>query len=204
MLTFGRVTLRGLRRDDLPRLWAFNNDVDVELAGGGAPPIPQSLDRLVADFDQDASRGGRDGARFAIEADGRFIGQCAIFNYNDYALTAEIGITIGDEDYLGKGYGREALHALLHYGFVLRNIRKLFLTVNATNERAIRAYQSCGFVLEGRWRGQTWNDGRYVDLLCMGVFAPEWNAARDAYFAKLQATQQGVPPAPDAPNTANA
>lgn len=186
MLTFGRVTLRGLRRDDLPRLWEFNNDVDIELAGGGAPPIPQSLDRLVADYDQDASRGGRDGARFAIEADNRFIGQCALFNFSDYTLTAELGITIGDHAYLGKGYGREALHALLHYAFVLRNLRKVFLTVNGNNDRAIHAYQACGFVIEGRWRDQVWSDGRYVDLVCMGVFAAEWAAARDRHLGRKQ------------------
>jgi hypothetical protein len=32
------VTLRALRRDDLPRLLTFNNDLAVELAGGGDPP----------------------------------------------------------------------------------------------------------------------------------------------------------------------
>ena len=44
-----RVTLRGITRDDLERLWQFNNDVEVELAGGGDPPYPQSLARLQAE-----------------------------------------------------------------------------------------------------------------------------------------------------------
>ena len=66
MLTGDKVVLRGLRRDDLPRLWTFNNDPDVELAGGGDPPMPQSLERLQADFDREAAKGGRDGATFGI------------------------------------------------------------------------------------------------------------------------------------------
>ena len=33
-----RVRLRAIERDDLPRLWAFNNDAEVELAGCGDPP----------------------------------------------------------------------------------------------------------------------------------------------------------------------
>jgi hypothetical protein len=43
-----RVTLRSIEREDLPVLCAFNNDLEVELAGGGDPPIPQSLARLQA------------------------------------------------------------------------------------------------------------------------------------------------------------
>ncbi len=50
MLIGQRVTLRGITRDDLERQWQFNNDVEVELAGGGDPPYPQSLERLQAEF----------------------------------------------------------------------------------------------------------------------------------------------------------
>ncbi|MDF3041241.1 MAG: hypothetical protein K0Q71_3947, partial [Thermomicrobiales bacterium] len=35
MLQGERVLLRALTRDDLVRLSEFNNDLDVELAGGG-------------------------------------------------------------------------------------------------------------------------------------------------------------------------
>ena len=87
MLNDERVTLRAMTREDLPRLCAFNNDVAVELASGGDPPIPQSLARLEAEFDQEASKGGRNGMAFAIEADGLFIGQCALFNVNPTAQT---------------------------------------------------------------------------------------------------------------------
>lgn len=73
---------------------AFNNDIVVELASGGDPPIPQSL-AAEAEFDQEAAgKGGRNGMAFAIEADGLFIGQCALFNVNPTAQTCELGITV--------------------------------------------------------------------------------------------------------------
>src|SRR5437764_1196506 len=81
MLRGDRITLRGMRRDDLPILWEFNNDLEMELAGGGDPPFPQSLERMQAEFDQNAAKGGRDGAYFAIELDGRLIGQCGLFGF---------------------------------------------------------------------------------------------------------------------------
>jgi RimJ/RimL family protein N-acetyltransferase len=174
MLKGERVTLRSLNRDDLPRLCEFNNDVEVELAGGGDPPIPQSLARLEADYDQKISSGGRDGAGFAVEADGKFIGQCALFDFHETNHTCQLGITIGDKAYWGKGYGREAVSLLLDYAFRLRNMRKVWLTVNGTNERAIRAYRACGFVEEGRQRAQVWSNGEYIDLVYMGVLREEW------------------------------
>lgn len=176
MFTDGRVTLRAMTREDLPRLCAFNNDVAVELAGGGDPPIPQTLARLEAEFDQAVGSGGRDGMAFAIEADGQFIGQCALFNVNNTAHTCELGITIGDKDYWGKGYGSAAIQLLLRYAFRYQNFHKVWLSVHGANERAIRAYRACGFVEEGRQRAHVWSDGRYDDLVLMGVLAAEWLA----------------------------
>jgi RimJ/RimL family protein N-acetyltransferase len=174
MLVGERVTLRGIRREDLPRLWEFNNDVAVELAGGGDPPIPQSLERLQAEFDQNAAKGGRDGAQFAIDVDGKFIGQCALFNFDSTAMTCELGITIGDKACWGQGYGRESIRLLLDYAFRLRNFHKVWLRVHGDNERAIRAYRGSGFVEEGRLRAHVFSNGRYVDAVYMGVLRDDW------------------------------
>jgi RimJ/RimL family protein N-acetyltransferase len=174
MLQGKLVLLRGMRRDDLPRLCAFNNDVEVELASGGDPPIPQSLERLQAEFDQEAAKGGRDGSAFAIEADGKFIGQCALFNHNIHAQSCELGITVGDKEYWGKGYGRESINLLVAYGFHHRNLHKIWLGVHGSNTRARRAYAACGFQEEGRLRAHVWSNGAYDDLILMGLLRTEW------------------------------
>jgi RimJ/RimL family protein N-acetyltransferase len=176
MLTGQKVTLRALRREDLERLCQFNNDVEVELSGGGDPPIPQSLARLQAEFDSNVGKGGRDGTTWAIEADGLCIGQCALFGFDDVARHCGLGITIGDKTYWGKGYGRDAVRLMLDYAFRLRNLNRVWLSVLGNNERAIRAYTACGFVVEGRQRQQTWSNGVYVDLVLMGVLREEWLA----------------------------
>jgi len=174
------VTLRAVTREDLPRLAQFNNDIEVELAGGGAPPMPQSLERLRSTFEHDLSRGGRDGAWFAIDAAGTFIGQCGLRNFNETDRTCELGIAIGDREYWGRGYGRDAVLLLLNYAFRVRNLRKVSLRTNGNNERAIRAYRACGFIEEGRLRRHVWSDGAYIDLVHMGVLRDEWDAGRRA------------------------
>jgi RimJ/RimL family protein N-acetyltransferase len=175
MLQGERVRLRGITREDLPRLWAFNNDLAVELAGGGDPPLPQSLARLQAEFDQQAAKGGRDEPCFAIEVEGKCIGACCLFNPNATNQTCEVGIAIGDKDYWGRGFGREALRLLVTHAFRYLNYRKVWLRVHAANTRAIRAYRACGFVEEGRQRAQVWSNGAYDDLLLMGLLRQEWS-----------------------------
>jgi len=177
MLKGSRITLRAIERDDLPRLLSFNNDVAVELAGGGDPPWPQSFARLAADYERDSAAGGRDGGRdgvnFAIEADGAVIGICGLFHVDPVGRTAELGITIGDKTYWGQGFGREAVGLLVDYAFRLLNLQRVYLRVHGRNERAIRAYRASGFIEEGRLRRHVWSDGAYDDLVYMGVLRDE-------------------------------
>ncbi|HZQ37339.1 MAG TPA: GNAT family protein [Dehalococcoidia bacterium] len=174
MLHGEKVRLRSLERDELSTVWAWNNDLETEVAGGGDPPMPQSLARLQAEFDKQASAGGRDDAEFGIEAEGKLIGHCGLFNWSAVDRTCELGITIGDKAYWSRGYGRDAVRTLVDYAFRYRNQRKVFLRVWGHNERGIRCYLAVGFVEEGRLREHVWSAGRYVDLVYMGVLRRDW------------------------------
>ena len=136
--------------------------------------MPQSLERMTAEFDAQAQSGGRDGPSFAIEIDGVLIGQCALFNFEKVARTAEIGITIGDKAYWGQGLGKESIELLIDYGFRQLNLHKIHLKVHAANQRAIRAYKACGFMDEGCLRAHVWSNGNYDDLCLMGILRSEW------------------------------
>lgn len=174
MLKGEKVVLRAFKREDVQRQWAFNNDVEFELLGGGDPWEPQTLERLEAEFEQDVQKGGRNGTHFAIETDGKYIGSCALFHFDTIAGACELGIGIGDREYWGKGYGRDAVRVLLDYAFRLRNLHKVWLRVNGDNERAIRSYRATGFREEGRLRQHVWSNGKYIDFVYMGILRDEW------------------------------
>ena len=84
---------------------------------------------------------------------------------------------MGDKDYWGRGYGREATRLAVDYAFTMRNVRKVYLDVLANNPRAIAAYTKVGFVEEGRRRAHVWSGGAYVDLVLMGIFRPDERVA---------------------------
>ena len=92
-----------------------------------------------------------------------------LFNVDHVARRAMLGITIGDKACWGQGYGREAVHLLVDYGFRHHNLHRIWLEVHGRNRRAIGAYCACGFVEEGRLRQHVWSDGAYDDLVMMGI-----------------------------------
>lgn len=90
---------------------------------------------------------------------------------------AELGILIGKKDLWGQGLGKEALRLMLAYAFTELNLHRVTLRVFSTNERAIRAYRSVGFVEEGRMREEIYRAGRWIDAVIMGILQREYMAA---------------------------
>jgi RimJ/RimL family protein N-acetyltransferase len=88
------------------------------------------------------------------------------------------GLAIGIEDasQLGKGLGSEAIALALGYAFNVLNLHRVSVRVVDYNLRAIRAYQKCGFVIEGREREAALVDGTWYDDVMMGILDREYLA----------------------------
>ena len=175
MLKGEKVLLRAIERDDLKRLHELARNVDLVLLGDGHWQ-PEPLAAFEKNFDKSLEGEERDW--FVIEADGRVIGRIGLVQSNRRNGSAEFGIEIYDPDYVGKGYGRDAIAVLLDWAFRIENFRRIWLKTSAANERAIRCYRAVGFVEEGRLRQQLYYDGRYVDSVLMGLLRSEWEERR--------------------------
>jgi RimJ/RimL family protein N-acetyltransferase len=108
----------------------------------------------------------------------RLIGSCAFSQVDGENGSAMYHITIGEKDMWGRGLGTEATQLMLDHAFGTLGLHRIALTVFEFNERAIRAYVRCGFVVEGRARESIWRDGRWWDELAMSVLSSEWRARR--------------------------
>ena len=177
MLRGKKVTLRPVEREDVKRLHELSRNVELVLFGDSVwNPVP--LASWEKEYDKHLE--DQDKSDFVIEADGKVIGEIDLHKWkNRRAGSVELGIGIYDPEYVGKGYGRDAINLLLDWSFRIQNYRRVFLHTSATNERAIRAYRACGFVEEGRLREDDYVDGRYVDTLVMSILRPEWEARQD-------------------------
>jgi RimJ/RimL family protein N-acetyltransferase len=85
-----------------------------------------------------------------------------------------MGISLGDREYWGKGYGSDAMRLLLRYAFHELNLHRVSLNVFEYNPRAIRSYEKVGFVHEGRMRKFLNREGKRWDILYMGITRQEW------------------------------
>lgn len=73
---------------------------------------------------------------------GAFIGNIEFMDVTDGA--AELGITI-TASMQEKGYGTEAIHAILAYGWDQLGLSRIYLKAFPFNARAIHVYEKCGF-----------------------------------------------------------
>lgn len=172
-----KLLLRPFRIEDLERLHAYVNDMEVALPAAMSPkPLAATLvqpgrEAAVAGYAADA-------IVFAIEAANRFIGTCAIQQFDPVAHSCEIRIVIGDRAFWNRGFGREALGMLIDYAFRQFNVNRIWLSVLSNNLRAFHCFAACQFVEEGRLRQHIWNDGAYIDLVYMGLLHSDWHASQ--------------------------
>jgi RimJ/RimL family protein N-acetyltransferase len=110
----------------------------------------------------------------------RLIGTCAFSQLDADNGSALYHITIGEQDAWGRGFGTEATQLMLDHAFGTLGLHRIALYVFEFNERAIRAYRRCGFVIEGRSRESIWRDGRWWDELAMSVLEADWRERRAA------------------------
>ena len=81
-----------------------------------------------------------------IRENDRGIGSFYLRDINREKRTAELGIFIGEQDVLGKGYGTEAVRLGVLYGFQSLELERIILRVFQDNEKAIHNYEKNGFV----------------------------------------------------------
>lgn len=177
MLKGSKVLLRPMKPEDIVRQHEFNQEIDLYALDSDTPHV-SPLEQAQS-FYESRTKPDENMASFAMESDGKYIGFCALYGLRNRHGNFELGITIGDQEYWGRGYGREAVKLLLDYGFHYLGGRRIVLTTNEKNERAIRCYLACGFVEEGRPRKAVWIEGEFVDLVNMSILRDEWVALRD-------------------------
>ncbi|MFZ5352019.1 MAG: GNAT family N-acetyltransferase [Bacillota bacterium] len=108
------------------------------------------------------------------------IGITTLLNIDFFNRNAEFIIDIGEKEYWGGGYGKEALTLMLDLAFKELNLHRVFLRVFSFNERAIRLYEKIGFQHEGRMKEAIFRDGSWYDIVIMGILQ------RDYYYKVVQ------------------
>ena len=177
MIQGRRVALRPVDDADVPLIhrWVNHTEVwhymDYERAWS------------MADVRDDLDRSRRDGEPFTIVVDGRPIGRIGLNQFRPRDRLCALYMFIGEPEFWGQGYARDAVFTLLEYAFDRFDLHQVELWTLADNNRAVGAYERCGFVQEGRLRERSWKEGHWVDHVVMSVNREEFARARSAWQA---------------------
>ncbi len=167
MITGSQIALVPLTLADLPILWRWINHRDQVLLN--APYKPVSEQQHHAWFEAIQQR--QDVVIFGIRLlkTGKLIGSCQLHNINSIHRIAELQIRLGEVSERNHGHGSQAVRLLLDFGFTDLNLHRVYLHVFSTNASAIRMYEKVGFVQEGILRKAAHINGKYVDVVLMGI-----------------------------------
>ncbi|OGO78666.1 MAG: GNAT family N-acetyltransferase [Clostridiales bacterium GWB2_37_7] len=170
------VNLRAFRDEDIKPSVDFMNDMEIILNLDDDAPMPQSYETQKEWFEE--MRKNKKSYKdffWAIETkDAKFIGGCGVNRMDGKNRLAQVGIFIGNQDYLGKGYGTDAMKVLLEFLFEEYNVNKVKLLVFDYNKRAIKSYEKCGFQTEAIYRDSVFRYGKYQDMRSMAILKEEY------------------------------
>lgn len=177
MIQGKRITLRPFTPDDLATLRRWHDDGEVMQYWGERQPLV-----AASAFAEELKPGGRfqtfgeRGDLCLCDEEMRPIGRFGYRGVTSRDRHAELLLFIGEPHAWNKGYGPEALIVLMNWLFNHQNMHRVWLTVQAENPRAIRAYEKVGFKREGILREHYFRDGHWGDEIVFGMLSGEFNA----------------------------
>lgn len=162
------LVLRPILRSDLEKLNKWKNDEEIFMyLGGGFNP--QSIDQQSLWIDKIINIDDRN-KRFIIEVKDEAIGLVGLYDINNIYQNCEVGMYIGEKDYHGKGYAKEAYSLLEQYALEYLNMRKIKLFAVDDNAKAVNFWHKLGFETVGTLKEERYIKGEFRDLLIMEKF----------------------------------
>lgn len=169
-----RIILRGLENSDIPHLHKWSNDPDIA-AGQGDLHWPSSMWQQQRWFER--AQEDKQNVRLAVQhKDGDLIGYTGFWSLNWRDRRAEHGLLIGNMDYRKQGYGREIIMTCARYAFEELGLCRLDATIIASNSASMKAYEACGYQVEGTLRKHAFRNGTWVDRVLYGLLQSDYNS----------------------------
>lgn len=185
-LTEGRVRFTPLQMEHIHTHFRWNNDAELNRLDSEVPYHEESFGAFKQRFEQLCNDPGASHRHFEIHDDENdaLIGVAYVARLSEHHRHALVGITIGEKEYWGEGYGKESLRLLLSYCFDTLGLHRVSAETFEYNTAWRDLVAALGFTKEGTARDYLRRDGEYWDKelysLLEGEYRRGMGAARDA------------------------
>lgn len=171
-----RLLLRPLIASDAPALYAIFSDPQVtRYTSGGAWQSLDKADEMVARYTKGLAGNEAIGLGIVDVQSNTVIGTCSFFHLDEQCRRAEIGYILSRTCW-GKGYMREALTALIQFGFDELNLHRIEADIDPRNGASLTSVERLGFIKEGYLRERWIVDGEICDTSLYGLLRSDWQA----------------------------
>jgi len=173
MIEGKKVRIRAIEKTDIDEIMKWVNDPEVMQNLFMRYPVSRyQEEKWIEKALDDSNPRNR---VFALETkDGVYLGGMGLHAVNWENGNAEVGIVIGKKEHWNKGYGTDAMMAMLDFAFNRMNLHRVYLRVYDFNVRGRKSYEKCGFKKEGVLREDLYAHGKYHDTIIMGILKDEF------------------------------
>jgi RimJ/RimL family protein N-acetyltransferase len=179
-LVTDRLLLRELVKADFAAVHRYASDPEVVRYMDFGPNSEEDTRSFIrrALASQEAEPRTRFGLAVVLRSEGRLIGACGIYVSASRDQEAEIGYVFARE-FWGRGYGTEAVGALIRFGFEQLGLHRIVSTCRPENVASSRVMEKNGMRREGYLREERWQKGQWRDSLLYAILEGEWKASRE-------------------------
>ncbi len=171
------INLRKLTEKDAPLMLEWMHDPDIQK--GFKKNMLDTTIKDAVDFCKSSiipSRlNGGENLHFAIVNDNdEYLGTISLKNVDLDNNSAEYAITTR-KSVQGHGVATKATKLILKKAFCEYGLHRVYLSVLADNEPAIKLYERCGFIYEGEFRQHLIIGEKYMNLKWYGMLKNEYD-----------------------------
>lgn len=174
MLISERLLLRALEPSDLNATYlswlndpAVNRYLETRF-------LPQTMEVLQSYWQAHRDDPACPWFAICLQADRRHIGNIKLGPIQWLHRRGDLSLFIGDRTCWRKGYASEAIALVRDWAFAELELQKLNAGIYASNIGSRRAFEKCGFSLEGTLRAEVVSCGGRMDVWKMGLPRSLW------------------------------
>jgi len=174
-LETARLILREMTIKDIE--FYFHHFNDEKVIQGSCFPGPKSLRAAREELELYCINPFKEnrGIRWGILMKGssNLIGTCGFYDWNKHSCRAEIGYDL-NPSFWGQGIMREALQAILTYGFRKMKLNRIQAIIDSENTRSMNVVSRLGFGKEGVLRQRSFFKGKFRDDVLFSLLKEGW------------------------------
>lgn len=167
-----RLHLRRLRVDDADEIFFLRTDKEVQRYIDR--PKPQSIDEAIKYInDMNTVIDNNESILWGISlnTNSELVGYICLFHVEIENCRCEVGYLLHPALHR-KGLMKEALTAVLDYGFDTMKLHSIIANINPGNTASIALLKNVGFIQEGYFKENFFYNGKFLDTAIFTMFNP--------------------------------